>query len=81
MKDSVGPVAAFAALLSVCSLCALGPAFFLSITAAATGWFAELQPVLALGLGLLVAFALYRLWLAWGARDAARTKTNEGEIL
>ncbi len=80
MNDSIGPVAAIAALVGVCSLCVLGPAFLLSVTAAATGWFAGLQPVLALGLGLLVAFALYRLWLTWGARDASRIENNEGEI-
>ena len=73
-------MAAIAAVVGACTLCILGPAFFLSVTAAATGWFAGLQPVLALGLGLLVVFALYRLWLAWGARDAARTGSSEGEV-
>ena len=77
MKDSIDPIVAITALIGACFLCVLGPAFFLSV---ATGWFAGLQPMLALGLGLLLAFALYRLWLAWGARDAARIENNEGEI-
>jgi len=69
MKNSpIGAIAAIVALLGACSLCALGPAFLLSITAVASGWFAGLNPMFAIGLGLVVAFALYRLWFIWGQR-------------
>jgi hypothetical protein len=81
VKDNpLGPIAAVVALLGACALCALGPAFFLSITAAATGWFAGLNPMLSIGLGLVVAFALYRLWHAWGQRGHIHPDADGGEV-
>ena len=80
-ESSVGAIAAIVALVGACSLCALGPALLASVVAGATSWFSELALVTVIALGLVAAFAVHRLWRAWGARDQARTRTNQGEAL
>jgi CHASE2 domain-containing sensor protein len=78
-KSPRGATAAIVAVVGACSLCALGPAFFASVVAAASGWFTGLVPVFAIGLGLVVAFLVRRLWSAWRQHDNARPNASARE--
>ena len=73
-------------VVSLCTLCALGPVAFGAAIGWAFGWFADLSPMATIGLASFAALVGYALFRRWGAarphedsKWAALSDSTEGE--